>query len=316
MTVLVVDGPFEAGTDLIVGELASAGVSVFRMDTAEFPLELEFHSTFCKGQWNGLLATNHRRVSLSDIKAVYWNRPGTFRFPGLSEADEHYARGAARIGLGGILASIDAPFMNHPSRATYAEFKPQQLRIAGAVGLATPHTLITSDPDAVRRFARLVHGPIITKPLGAPVVAHKSGWDQMYTRRADLSDLKGVPITAHLYQEEVAKDFEVRAMFIGGTCYSARIDAGSDQARLDYRSDYDAITVTPMPTPAAVQESLHRYAAAFNLAYFAADFIVTPAGEWVFLEANPSGQWAWVNSVDLPLAAAFAKTLEEWCSNR
>ncbi|OLZ74274.1 hypothetical protein AV521_00865 [Streptomyces sp. IMTB 2501] len=313
MTVLVVDGPFEAGTDLIVGELVSAGVPVFRMDTAQFPLELELRSTFDKGQWQGALATEQRSVEISDIKAVYWNRPGMFRLPTLSEADEHYARGAARIGFGGVLASIDAPFMNHPSRATFAEFKPQQLRVADAVGLTTPRTLITSDPDAVRRFAQFIDGPIITKPLGIPVVAHESGWDQMYTRRADLSDLAGVSVTAHLYQEEVEKDFEVRVMLIGDSCYSARIDAGSDQARIDYRSDYDAITVTPVSTPAAVQESLRGYAAVFKLAYFAADFIVRPTGEWVFLEANPSGQWAWANSTDLPLASVFAKTLEEWC---
>ncbi|WP_245737964.1 MvdC/MvdD family ATP grasp protein [Streptomyces sparsogenes] len=308
------DGPFEAGTDLIVGELASAGVPVFRMDTAQFPLELEFRATFNKGQWNGVLATEQRSVELSDIKAVYWNRPGMFRFPSLSEADEHYARGAARIGFGGVLASLDAPFMNHPSRATYAEFKPQQLRVAGAVGLTTPRTLITSDPGAVRRFAQFIHGPIITKALGVPVVAHEDGWDQMYTRRVDPSDLNGVQVTAHLYQEELEKDFEVRVMFIGDTCYSARIDAGSDQARIDYRSDYDAIAVTPMATPSEVQESLRGYASVFELKYFAADFIVTPAGEWMFLEANPSGQWAWANSAGMPLATAFAKTLEDWCN--
>ncbi|MBB5937863.1 hypothetical protein [Streptomyces zagrosensis] len=50
-----------------------------------------------------------------------------------------------------------------------------------------------------------------------------------------------------------------------------------------------------------------------GLAYFAADFIVQPCGEWIFLEANPSGQWAWANSPDLPLATEISRTLEDWC---
>lgn len=77
--------------------------------------------------------------------------------------------------------------------------------------------------------------------------------------------------------------------------------------------DYDAIKLTPMETPKAVLQSLQRYAAVMDLAYFAADFIVRPSGQWMFLEANPSGQWAWADSVDLPVAKAIATVLKEWC---
>ena len=31
-----------------------------------------------------------------------------------------------------------------------------------------------------------------------------------------------------------------------------------------------------------------------SLTYGALDFIVTPDGEHVFLEINPSGQWGWI----------------------
>ncbi|MFF2845262.1 MvdC/MvdD family ATP grasp protein [Streptomyces sp. NPDC058001] len=314
MTVLIVDNPFEAGTDLIVGELASAGVPVFRVDTAEFPTELEFRATFSGRHWEGVLANGERSVELSAIQAVYWNRPGTFRFSGLSESDEHYARGAARIGFGGIVTSLDAPYLNHPAKASAAEFKPRQLQVASAAGLSVPRTLVTTDAEAVRRFARLIDGPIITKALGMPVVAHKAGYESVYTREADLHALEGVDSTAHLFQARIEKDFEVRAIFIGDECFCARIDATSDQARVDWRSDYDSIQLTAIETPKSVLQSLRRYAAVMDLAYFAADFIVRPSGKWMFLEANPSGQWAWANSPDLPVAKAISSVLEEWCN--
>ncbi|MET9295609.1 MvdC/MvdD family ATP grasp protein [Streptomyces sp. NPDC003077] len=314
MTVLVVDGPFDAGTDLIVGELASAGLPVFRMDTARFPVELEFRASFNDGRWEGALANAHRSVELANIKAVYWNRPGTFRFPGLSEADEHFARGAARIGFGGVLVSLDAPFMNHPSQASAAEFKPRQLQVADMAGFATPRTLVTTDAQAVRRFAELIAAPLVTKPLGIPVVSHEDGYEQMFTRAVSLDHLAGVNVTTHLFQERIVKDYEVRTMLIGQRCCSARIDAGSEEARIDWRTDYDALAITPIETPGSVESSLRRYAAVMGLSYLAADFIVQPSGEWVFLEANPSGQWAWLNSPGLPLAAAISRTLEDWCT--
>lgn len=43
----------------------------------------------------------------------------------------------------------------------------------------------------------------------------------------------------------------------------------------------------------------------------ALDFIVTDDADWVFLECNPNGQWAWIEEeTGLPIAAALADALE------
>ena len=40
------------------------------------------------------------------------------------------------------------------------------------------------------------------------------------------------------------------------------------------------------------------------------DFIVTPSGEYVFLECNPNGQWLWVElETGLPISQAIAEFL-------
>lgn len=47
------------------------------------------------------------------------------------------------------------------------------------------------------------------------------------------------------------------------------------------------------------------------LRFAAIDMIVTPEGDHVFLEANPNGQWAWIeDETGLPIAAAMADALE------
>ncbi|WP_172385656.1 MvdC/MvdD family ATP grasp protein [Streptomyces sp. MNP-20] len=315
-TVLVVDGLHDAATDLIVQALPAAGAAVFRMDTAQFPRALRLaavHDDRGDG-WTGALVSGDRTVRMEGVRAVYWNRPGLFTFEGLSESDAHWARGAARIGFGGVLASLDARWMNHPARASAAEFKPLQLKIARAAGLDTPRTLVTNDPDHVEAFARAVNGPLITKSLGSPFVAHEQVRETIYTRAVDLDQLDGIEITAHLFQEEIAKDHEIRLVWIDGVCHSVRIDARSAAARVDWRADYDALDYTLINTPKAIEASVGTYMDAMGLTYAALDFIVRPDATWTFLEANPSGQWAWLNSPTLPLAQTIADALTRWCN--
>lgn len=115
---------------------------------------------------------------------------------------------------------------------------------------------------------------------------------------------------------------EADVLAVAGTDHTRKVrvhdlpldtDAASDQDRIDWRSDCNSIELTPIETPKEVLQSLRRYAAVMDLANFAADFIVQPSGRWLFLEAAPSGQWAWTNSPDLPVAKAIATVLEEWC---
>jgi glutathione synthase/RimK-type ligase-like ATP-grasp enzyme len=48
-----------------------------------------------------------------------------------------------------------------------------------------------------------------------------------------------------------------------------------------------------------------------GLRFGALDFVVTPDGEWWFLECNPNGQWAWIeDETGLPIASALADALE------
>ena len=45
----------------------------------------------------------------------------------------------------------------------------------------------------------------------------------------------------------------------------------------------------------------------FGLVYAALDFVITPSGEWVLLELNPTGQYGFVeDATGAPLTAQLA----------
>ncbi|WP_175412029.1 ATP-grasp ribosomal peptide maturase [Streptomyces sp. TRM64462] len=314
--VLIVAAANDWPTDRVVTELADRGVEVFRMDTADFPQRLALAGRIDQEHgWAGELATRHRTVDLSRVGAVYYRAPGAFQFPrGMSASEERFAAAQARAGLGGILSSLECRWVNHPTALARAEYKPVQLAAARDCGLRIPATLITNRPEAVADFARQAAGPIVFKPVSSPVLIEDGRLKSVYTRlltAEDLADLRGVELTAHLFQAWVDKGHEVRLTIVGERMFAARIDAGSDAAHIDWRSDYGSLSYTPTSVPDSVAAAVRRLMDRLRLRYGAADFVVDPSGDWWFLEVNPCGQWDWIQgATGQPVAQAIADELE------
>jgi len=109
----------------------------------------------------------------------------------------------------------------------------------------------------------------------------------------------------------VNKQYEVRLTVVDERFFAARIDAGSDAARIDWRRDYDSLSYEVISElPADVCAGVRRLMRSFGLRFAAMDFIVDPAGTRHFLDLNPNGQWAWIeDATGLPITAALADAL-------
>lgn len=93
-----------------------------------------------------------------------------------------------------------------------------------------------------------------------------------------------------------------------------RIDAASEAAHVDWRSDYHSISYSVIETPCSVSSGVAMLLDSLGLRFAALDFIVDPEGQWWFLECNPNGQWAWIEEeTGFPIASALADALEGRC---
>jgi glutathione synthase/RimK-type ligase-like ATP-grasp enzyme len=231
--------------------------------------------------------------------------------PELSPAEAHHARIEAKYGLGGVLASLPVLWCNHPSRVADAAYKPVQLVHAALAGLTVPDTLITNEPDAVRKFA--ADGPMVTKLVGGMALDEEGVRKNVYTRlleAEDLTDLRGVEHTTHVFQRWVPKAQECRVTVIGQHITAAEITAGSQQGYVDYRTDYDNLTYELVDPPEQVTTGIRLLMSGFGLIFGALDFVITPDGEWVFLEINPTGQYGFIeHATGAPLSAQLADLL-------
>lgn len=318
MTVLVLSGEADPTTDEVVAALRRRRVEVFRADLAWFPQRLILAAELDGDRWAGALATDTRTMALADITAVWYRRPGAFTLPaGLSEAAARHAATEAKYGLGGVLESLGCLWVNHPTAEAQLARKPTQYAAAAECGFTVPATLVTNSSGAVRRFAHRVAAPIIVKPLAVTVITEPdSGTRGIYTHLLspeDLANLDGVETTTHLFAEFITKAFEVRITAVGNQLFAAAIHAASAAARIDFRTDYDALTYEKIEVPDAIAKACRRFLAAYGLQFGTFDFAVRPSGEWVFFECNgAASQYGWIQAATgHDITGALATLLQE-----
>jgi glutathione synthase/RimK-type ligase-like ATP-grasp enzyme len=188
--------------------------------------------------------------------------------------------------------------------------------VARALGLDTPRTLTTNDPDDVRRFARSCEGGMITKMLSSFAI-HENGKELVVftnpVKPEELTDLSGLSLCPATFQELLPKSLEIRATVVGERVMSAAIDSQvSARATHDWRRDGLRMIEDwqPYQLPREIEEKLLRLMDQFSLNYGALDIILTPDGRHVFIELNPSGEFFWLEQAPgLPISEAIADLL-------
>lgn len=313
-TVLVLTEPGDTTADLVVKDLDQRGVRVFRVDTADFPLSLQVSARFDSG-WRGEIRGAEGSVDLADIRSIYVRRPTEFVFPpSMTDAEQRFAGREARRGIGGLLMSLPCSWVNHPSNVADAEYKPFQLAMAAASGLAVPRTVVTNAPEDASEHHSFLRSPVVCKTLASAVVSDGRRPSIIYTTDVSSLDMADgrVGLTAHLFQARIPKVRDVRATVVGRQVFAASIVATGEAAEdlLDWRSDYAALSYEPVSLPPSVESSLLRMTQRLGLTFAATDFVVTADGRHYFVDLNPGGQWGWIQeATGLPIAAAIAAQL-------
>ena len=141
---------------LVMDAVAAQGGIAYRFDTDRFPTTVQLRSHYSGDEERQILACEDYELDLATVSAVWYRRVAIGqRIP--ETMDPQLRRAAidqSRAAVHGMIASLDAFHLDPIHRLRRAENKQLQLKIAREVGLHIPRTLITNEPEAVRRFAR------------------------------------------------------------------------------------------------------------------------------------------------------------------
>jgi glutathione synthase/RimK-type ligase-like ATP-grasp enzyme len=303
--------------------LEARGERVYRFDSDLFPTQLQLSLDEAGG---GRLSGPDGELALSEVSAVWYRRNATGAgIP--KDLDEQLRKPSveeSRRLVFGMMTALGVFQLDALEVVRRAEHKPLQLKLARALGMEVPRTLMTNDPEAVRAFAASCPGGVVTKMMSSFAVYDEQGREQVVfttpLEARDLEDLEGLDLCPMTFQERLAKSVELRVTVVGEKVMAAAIDSQTlPKAREDWRREgaalIDAWKSYTLPAPLEVQ--VLRLMDALGLNYGAFDFIVTPEGRHVFLEVNPAGEFMWLmRNPGLPVDEALADVLSGRAARR
>lgn len=201
-----------------------------------------------------------------------------------------------------------------------ADNKLLQLQIAREVGLRIPATLVGNDPGKIKQFIADHKAGVVYKPHSGKNWTEEGKSFAIYTTKVTLADLpsndllRAVP---GIYQANVPKACEVRSTFFGSAHLSASIVAAEHKAGIDdwriLSSQHQKSAWSAHVLPKGIAARVKRLMDRLGIVFGSTDFIVTPEGEYVFLEINEQGQFLWLEECvpELPMLDTFCRFVVE-----
>lgn len=317
--ILVISTESDGHVGIVGREFATLGAPWVRFDTECFPQQVQLEIEFAQGAFHGTLHfyDNNMTVDFSEITSVWYRRPESPKIHADVTDPEarQIAEAECRSALRGLWAALhDRFWMSWPMNIRRADQKLLQLRLAAELGFCIPPTLITQNPDHARSFHRKITGAVAVKTLSGIFIEgppHRAVYTNLL-KDEHLAVLDNVVVCPTLFQRYIDKAVELRVIVVWDTVFAVEMQTQADpRAMIDWRRG-SPVSVPHVPTklPSVLEERCLRLARRLGLTFGAIDLIRTPAEEYVFLEINPNGQWAWLEGLTgLPIARKIAEVL-------
>jgi glutathione synthase/RimK-type ligase-like ATP-grasp enzyme len=337
----------EPNVNSVITRLTERNVPWFRFNTESFPLFSKIALNISDHQGYATITSNAGDVDTRQITSVWNRRHGDLAMPdGLTESELSFVSNECVTMLHSFYECISGTWVNSRQSEYRANIKVHQLFVAKKVGLSVPKTLMTSDPNTLNAWLPEATGPILFKPVagaftsptptsqstqileaayGQPVVPmqpSQAPGENVDNRVAVFSELlteerlqqiDNIQICPVTFQEYVPKDIELRITVVGDLIFAAEIHSQElESTKIDFRHLADG-SVPPHKVhqlPDDIEIKLMTLMTELGLVFGCIDMILTPEGEYVFLEVNPAGQWGWIEHfTGLPITDALVDLL-------
>lgn len=195
--------------------------------------------------------------------------------------------------------------------------KIHQLSLAKKCGFNVPETLLSNDVRAVRDFCKRREGSVV-KCL-TPYVFNSSSGKIKINHTSRIVDIDGVSDSSikacpAIYQDYIEKKCEFRITVIGNKIFPVRIGSSAGCFPIDWRGEPlwgSRLQFEQVDLPSTLQESVEKLIEVLGSNFLCIDLVSDLDGNVYFLEANPSGQFIFVDLLvpDMNLLREFSSML-------
>ena len=301
---LVVTNKSDLACDFLILRLRERGIPFLRLNTEDYGTVFQVNLSLTAGDASYQIEfSDGRLITETDISAVYFRQPASPDVSAdIAESDRVFARREARELLRSLWRLIDrGKWLNHPKSLWLASNKVEQLTVAQMLGFNIPATCVSASEPTVRRFIETCDGRVICKAVKHGFLRQGHTVQVATTQRIGpefLNRFRDYAPVPTIFQEEIAKAVDVRVTVVGDRVFATAIHSQEHpETAVDWRlwdmHDCD-LRHEAIRLPSRLEVLCRRITRRFDLRYAAIDLIKTDQGEYVFLELNPNGQWAWI----------------------
>jgi glutathione synthase/RimK-type ligase-like ATP-grasp enzyme len=314
---LIITNKKDYTADFLILALKTYGVDFFRLNTEDFPEVVELVLYLNKSGFDGFFRLPHRTIHLAEIRSVWYRRPLASKVSSavVDSAAREFCVTESRETLEGLWRAMPCLWVSHPDSIHAAEHKLFQLKVAVDVGFTIPETLVTNSPNEAQSYCHC-DNLLVYKPLRRGRITRGEDVSYIYTNVVEqkhASRIENVRFAPSLFQLYIDKAVEIRATVVSEQVFAVELHSQEiSEARHDWRRvEMERLPHEPHQLPHDVESKCIQLVRTLGLRFGAIDLILTPEGEYVFLEINPNGQWAWIQEIcpDLHIREALIDLL-------
>lgn len=300
--ILIITHKEDYTTDFVIDKLNNAGIKYKRLncediDKTEYSIDNNLKFTF---------DNEH------SFKSVWFRRTKLPSIENIKFSEKIYLQNEYETLLKNLFLVIDAKWLSEPYSIYKAENKLLQLKLAREIGFNIPKTLVTNSKIELKKFYEQNNQDIIIKPLGLSRIIQDDSMAFLFTnrlRKEHFDSIENFDLTPCLFQNRIKKEFELRITVVGENVFSAGVDSQSNiETELDWRKSQ--LQFFKYKIPNDIKNKCIEIVKRLNLRFGAIDIIKDLNGNYIFLEINPNGQWAWIETqTQLPISDAIINEL-------
>ncbi|RDY70854.1 RimK-like protein [Halobacillus trueperi] len=286
--VLVVSDKYDFTTDFVCIELEKREVNYLRLNRDEFHL-YKIHLDTSKFDMRITISGRDYTLTKEKLKSIYYRAPIFLRGTEQSIEDQLYSEQWMAF-VRNLIIFEEVTWINNPEKTYKAENKIVQLKYAKKIGFNIPHTIVTNTSPALSKDNYIV------KSLDTAFFHIEEDEGFIYSnifKKGDIqkANLEWAPVTI---QDYISPKIDIRVTVIEDDVFATSITSNGRGVNEDWRKVKDDVEFKTIYLPKDIENKCIRLVKELELKFGAIDLLRTDDDNFIFLEVNPTGEWAWL----------------------